>query len=713
MAETHFRTCNLCEAMCGIAIGVQGGRIVSIRGDEDDPFSRGHVCPKAVALQDVHEDPDRLRRPLRRRGRDWEEIGWEEALDEAAARLAEIQKEHGRESVAVYQGNPTVHNHGSAIFGQVLLRSLGTRNRYSATSVDQLPQMLAALWMFGHQLLLPVPDVDRTRYFLVLGANPLASNGSLMTAPGIERRLKDLKARGGRLVVVDPRRTETAALADVHVPIRPGSDALFLLALLHVIFAEGLARPGALGAFTDGLDEVRAQVAAFPPEAVERPTGVPAAVVRDLARDFASAEAAAAYGRVGVSMQEFGGIASWLLNVLNVVTGNLDRPGGAMFTRPAVDLVAFAARVGQRGHFDKGRSRVRGLPEFGGEYPVAVLAEEIETPGQGRIRALVTSAGNPVLSTPNGRRLDGALASLEYMVSIDPYLNETTRHAHLILPPTTALEHDHYDVVFHTLAVRNTAKHSPALFAPGPDARHDWQIMLGLARRLDARKGRPGWRSRATYALLGRLGPSGLVDLMMRSGPYGSWRRPFGGISLRRLRRAPHGVDLGPLEPCLPARLYTRERRIRLAPERFVRDLDRLRAAAAPAEGALQLIGRRDLRSNNSWMHNSLRLVKGRDRCTLMMHPDDAGRRGLSDGQRVSVSSRVGSVEAAVRVTPDVMPGVVCLPHGWGHDREGTRLGVARAHAGVSFNDLSDEQCVDALCGTARFSGTPVEVRSS
>jgi anaerobic selenocysteine-containing dehydrogenase len=712
-ALTHFRTCNLCEAMCGIAIAVEGGRILSIRGDEDDPFSRGHICPKAVALQDLHEDPDRLRRPLRRRGTDWEEISWDAALDEAAERLAAIQEAHGRESVAVYQGNPTVHNHGSAIFGQALLRSLGTRSRYSATSVDQLPQMLAALSMFGHQLLLPVPDVDRTRYFLVLGANPLASNGSLMTAPGIERRLKDLKARGGRLVVVDPRRTETAAIADLHVPIRPGTDALLVLALLHVLFAEGLVRPGALAEFTDGIDEVRALVAPFTPESVEGATGVSAGVARRIARDFAACEAAVAYGRVGVSMQEFGGLASWLLNVLNVVTGNLDRPGGAMFTRPAVDLVAFSARVGQRGHFDKGRSRVRGLPEFGGEYPVAALAEEMETPGAGQIRALVTSAGNPVLSTPNGRRLDRALAGLEYMVSIDPYLNETTRHAHLILPPTTALEHDHYDVVFHTLAVRNTAKHSPALFAPAPDARHDWQIMLGLARRLDARKGRLGWRARATYAVLGRLGPTGLVDVLMRSGPYGSWRSPLRGLSLRRLRRAPHGVDLGGLEPCLPGRLYTRDRRIRLAPDRFVRDLERLRASAVAADDGLRLIGRRDLRSNNSWMHNSLRLVKGRDRCTLLMHPDDAGRRGLLDGQRVRVSSRVGSVEAAVQLTPDVMPGVVCLPHGWGHDREGARLGVARAHAGVSFNDLSDDQCVDALCGTARFSGTPVEVRAS
>jgi anaerobic selenocysteine-containing dehydrogenase len=707
--RVHFRTCNLCEAMCGIAVRLEHERIVSIRGDEDDPFSRGHVCPKAVALQDVHADPDRLRRPLRRVGGEWREVGWDEALAESAQRLAAIQRQHGRESVAVYQGNPTVHNHGSMLYGQLFLRGLGTRNRYSATSVDQLPQMLASLLMFGHQLLLPVPDLDRTRHFLVFGANPLASNGSLMTAPGIERRLRELKSRGGRLVVIDPRRSETAALADLHVPVRPGTDALLLLALLQVLFDERLARLGRLEPFVDGVADLARLAAPFTPGAVEAATGVPAATTRALARDFAAAEPAVAYGRVGVSTQEFGSLASWLIVVLNVVTGNLDRPGGAMFTRPAIDVVALAARGGQRGHFDKGRSRVRGLPEFGGEYPAATLAEEIETEGADRIRALVTSAGNPVLSTPNGGRLERALPLLDFMVSIDFYLNETTRHAHLILPPTAALEHDHYDLVFHLLAVRNTAKYSPALFEPEPGARHDWQIFLELSERVLRAKGRLGWKSRALHAALRRLGPGGLLDLMLRAGEHGL-RRGLRGLSLRRLRRAVHGVDLGPLEPCLPGRLYTPDRRVALAPEPFVRDLERLRPRLTPAENGLLLIGRRELRSNNSWMHNSERLVKGRDRCTLLVHPEDARRRGVADGQRVRVRSRVGAVEVPVQLTTDVMPGVVCLPHGWGHHREGTRLAVAAAHAGASFNDLADDQAVDALSGTARFSGTPVEV---
>jgi anaerobic selenocysteine-containing dehydrogenase len=707
--STHFRTCNLCEAMCGLAIEVADGRVTSIRGDADDPFSRGHICPKAVALQDVHEDPDRLRRPLRRRGRSWEEIGWDEALDEAAGRLAAIQRAHGANAVAVYQGNPTVHNYGSVLFAQLLLKTLGTRSRYSATSVDQLPHQLAALLMFGHQLLLPVPDVDRTHFMLMLGANPVASNGSLMTAPGIERRLKELRARGGRLVVVDPRRTETAALADRHLPIRPGMDAWLLLALLHTLFAEGLARPGRLAAFSDGVEALGEASRPYSPERAEPATGIPALEIRRLAREFAAAPTAVAYGRVGVSTQSFGGLCAWLVNALNVVSGNLDRPGGALFTRPAADLVTLAARIGQRGHFDKGRSRVRGLPEFGGEWPLATLAEEIETSGDGQVRALVTSAGNPVLSAPNGARLERALERLEHMVSIDIYLNETTRHAQLVLPPSSALEHDHYDLALHLLGVRNTAKYSPTLFEPAASTRHDWQILLELSRRLARAKGRHGLASRLAHAVLGRLGPHGVVDLLLRFGPYGG-RLGLGGMSLRRLREAPHGVDLGPLEPCLPARLYTPGRRIALAPARFVADLARLEAAALEPNGLL-LIGRRDLRSNNSWMHNSERLVKGRERCTLLMHPQDAGARGLADGQRARIASRAGAVEVPVELCDAMRPGVVSLPHGWGHGRAGVRLRVARERPGASLNDLTDEQELDALSGTARLNGVPVEVR--
>ncbi len=709
--RTHFRTCNLCEAMCGIAIEHDdNGRILSIKGDADDPFSQGHICPKAVALQDVYHDPDRLKRPLRRTATGWEEIGWEEAYDEVVANLRRVQAAHGRDAVGVYLGNPNVHNMGSILYAPNFIRALGTRNRFSATSVDQLPHHYAAFFMFGHQLLLPVPDVDRTDFFLMLGANPLVSNGSLMTAGGIERRLKALQARGGRLVVVDPRRTETAVLADTHLAIRPGSDAALLLALIHTVVAEDMVKPGRLADVTDGLGDLPALVAPFTPERVAATTGIPAATIRQLARDFATAERAVCYGRIGTSTQAFGGTTTWLINVLNLITGNLDEPGGAMFTLPAFDAVGMTTAFGAIGRYGRWQSRVRGLPEFGGELPVAALAEEILTPGDGQIRAMVTVAGNPVLSTPNGRQLDAAFARLEYMVAIDIYLNETTRHAHIILPPTTGLETDHYEVVFHVLAVRNTAKYSPALFPPGPDARHDWEILRDLRVRLEATGGK---LRRGKGDVFHRLAPARVVDLGLRYGPYGGWGRNLGkqALSLRKLKRAPHGVDLGPLRPVLLQRLPAS--RIKLMPHLFVADLARVERELLNGRGpadALQLIGRRQLRSNNSWMHNSERLVRGKDRCTLLMHPSDAAVRGLTDGQPVVVASRVGRVALPLELDEGMRPGVVSMPHGWGHGRDGTQLAVANAHPGVSINDLTDELAIDPVTGNAAFCGIAVAV---
>jgi anaerobic selenocysteine-containing dehydrogenase len=703
---THYRACNLCEAICGLAIEVVGDEIRAIRGDREDPFSRGHICPKAVALQDVHTDPDRLRHPLRRvGGGTWERLGWDEALDEVGDRLRAVQKTSGNDAVALYVGNPSVHNWGSLLFGPPLSRALRTRNRFSATSVDQLPHHVAATLMFGHRLLLPIPDVDRTQFLLILGANPVVSNGSMMTAPGFKQRLEKLKRRGGHLVVVDPRRTETAEIADRHLYIRPGSDALLLLALLQVIFSEGLEEPGSTAEFCDSIEKVRELASGVLPENVAAATGIDPEAIRDLARDFAAAPAAVCYGRLGVSTQAFGGLCQWLVNVLNIVTGNLDRAGGAMFTRPAVDLVANTG-PGRLGTY---ASRVRGLPAYGGELPVVALAEEILTEGEGQIRALLTVAGNPVLSTPNGVQLDRALESLDFMVAVDFYLNETTRHANIILPPTSALEHDHYDLVFNLLAVRNVARYSPPLFDPVPDARHDWQILAELHRRLD--DGPP--LTRFQRWLNAKIGPRRILDLGLRRGSWGSGLRPFRkGLSLATLEKAVHGVDLGPLEPCLPARLRTPTRRIELAPAPFVEDVRRLLVTVDehPTDQSLLLIGRRHLRSNNSWMHNSLRLVRGKDRCTLLMHPDDAVRFGVAGEEKVSVVSRAGRLEVPLELSDEVMPGVVSLPHGWGHHRQGIELSVAREHAGVSINDLTDESAVDDFCGTAVLSGVPVRV---
>jgi anaerobic selenocysteine-containing dehydrogenase len=565
------------------------------------------------------------------------------------------------------------------------LRGLRTRNRFSATSVDQLPHHRAAVEMFGHPMLIPIPDVDRTKYFLVMGANPLVSNGSIMTAPDMRGRLTAIRARGGRVVVLDPRRTETALAADEHHFIRPGADALFLLAMIDAIFEAGGAGLRRLTPFTDGLEELRAAARAFPADRVAERTGIAADTIRRIASEFAAAQSAVAYGRIGLSTQPFGGLCQWLVNALNAITGNLDEPGGMMWTKPAYDLLQQAVRGAA--HAGRWHSRVRSLPEFDGEFPVATMADEMLMPGPGQIRALVTVAGNPVLSTPNGAKLDRALAQLAFMVSIDPAVNETTRHADVILPPAVGLEVDHYDVIFHHFGVRNTARYNEAVFAIEPEQRYDWQIFEALRERLT---GKPGKR------------PGERLDLGLRHGPYRT--------SIEELRAHPHGIDFGPLEPCLPDRLLSADGRISLAPAVYLGDLARLDAEAAPA-AELVLIGRRQVRSNNSWMHNAPRLMRGADRCTLMLHPADAQARGISHGDTVEVRSRVGAVTVPAEITDALMPGVVSLPHGFGHARSGTVQSVASAAPGASFNDLADELRLDELTGNAALSGVPVEVR--
>jgi anaerobic selenocysteine-containing dehydrogenase len=714
----HYRSCNLCEAICGIEITVEDQQRLTIRGDKDDPFSRGYICPKAVALQDFHFDSDRLRHPVRRTPTGWQRIDWDQAFDEVANNLKRIHAQYGRNSTATYLGNPNVHNYGAMLFAPGFLRSLHTRNRFSATSVDQLAHHVAAYLMFGHQLLLPVPDLDRTNFFLMFGANPAVSNGSMMTAPGFSIRLQALRQRGGKVILVDPRRNETARLADRHLFIRPGTDVFLLLALLQVVFAEGRTRMDHLATFTDGVETVAKVVAEFSPERVESVTGIDADDIRSLAREFAAAESAACFGRIGVSTQEFGGACQWLINVLNIVTGNFDRQGGAMFPLPAFDPVTAPEAIAPRGSYGRWHSRVRKLPEFAGELPVVALAEEILTPGEGQVKALVTLAGNPVLSTPNGRELDRALESLEFMVAIDPYINETTRHAHIILPPTSPLERGHYDLAFHLLAIRNTTKFSPPLFERERDALHDWEILVELQSRIE-RNGNYQFDVIKRKFIRTFVGPERLLDLGLRFGPYGARFNPFSkGLTLKKVKASVHGIDLGPLRPCLPGRLRTDNRLINLAPDVFVQDIERAKkrlASNIESNGQLLLIGRRQLRSNNSWLHNSQRLVKGnplKPQCTILMHPTDAADRKLKQGQKALVKSRVGTIVLPVELSNDIMRGVVSIPHGWGHDREGNRLAVAQQHAGASINDLTDSLNVDAICGTAAFNGTPVTVEN-
>ncbi len=700
---TRLGVCNLCEAICGIELTLTDGAVTGIRGNEADPLSRGYICPKGVSMADVYADPDRLRRPLRRIGEGeeatWEELGWDEAYDLVAERLAATVTEHGPNAVGMYVGNPNVHSLGFLTHGVPFMKTLRTRNKFSATSVDQLPHQFVSWQLYGHQLRLPVPDLDRTDFFLVLGANPMASNGSLMTAPDFPQRVRDLKARGGRLVVLDPRRTETAKVATEHHFVRPGSDAAVLLAMLHVLFEEDLTTPPP---YVDHVDEVGRLVAAYTPERAEQASGIPAQTIRQLTRDFAAAGSAAAYGRMGVSTQGFGSVSQWAIQLLNLLTGNFDRVGGVLLPEPAIDAVD-RGLVGP-GHHAVWRSRVREAPEFGGELPAAVMREEIETPGEGQIRAMVTVAGNPVLSTPGGSDLGRALDGLDFMVSVDIYLNETTRHADVILPPTSALERDHYDLIFHGFAIRNTARFTPAVFARPNDARHDWEIFSALAERLTARLG-AGLKDRLATRARFAASPTTMVAALLGLG---------GRTSMRQLRKHPEGVDLGPLRPTMPDRLQTKDKRIDLTPELLVADLARvaqsLDAVHPLAPGELVLIGRRHKQDCNSWLHNTERLTRGKPRHQLLMHPEDLADRGIEDGATVRVSSRVGTVDVEVSSVDDVMPGVVSLPHGYGHQVAGTRLRHATTVAGVSINDLTDPDLLD-VSGNAALNGVPVTVQ--
>lgn len=752
--QTHYRTCNICEAMCGVAIEHDGTQVISIKGDRDDPLSKGHICPKALALKDFHEDPERLRRPIIRGPNGWEEISWNKAYDLVATRLKAAQTAYGKNAIGAYSGNPNVHHHGNMLFNPGFLKSLRTRNRFSATSNDQLPHMRASLEMFGHQLLFPVPDIDHCDLFILVGSNPAASNGSMMTAPDMVGRMKAISKRGGEVILIDPRRTESARAADQHLFIRPASDAFLFLGMLHTLFDEGLIETGRLSNNIDGLETLQALVAAYPASRASELTGIETEVIKGLARKLASTPRACIFGRMGTSTQEFGSLATWLIYVLNTVTNHLDERGGLMFTKPAADLVELGAMSGAKGSVGRYHSE-NGLPEFGGELPASTMAEQIEQPGPMQIKAMVVIAGNPILSSPNSERLQKAFESLDFMVSIDSYLNETSSLADIILPPTSQLEQSHYDIAFNMLAVRNVAKFSPALFEPAKDAQHDWQIMLELSKRMHDGSLQQRLSNELNYQALSRLGPDGMLDIILRLGPYGTQlpgteqlgafmleslqgfikpnnalRKllnlgPYGaanrglskGLCVSSLKNYPHGVDLGSLQSQLPERLYTRNKRIKLVPASCEPELERLaeraeQQATLLAPDQLLMIGRRHLRSNNSWLHNSRRFVKGKSRCLALMHPDDAAARKLQDGDELELSSRVGSITIAVKLTSDIMPGVISVPHGWGHDLPGSQMRVANSQPGVNVNRLTDDSLVDQMGGTSALNGVPVTVRA-
>ena len=740
MAEQHRRICPFCEATCGLLVTTEGRTVTKVEGDPDDPFSSGYICPKGAALGDFDADPDRITTPLIRENGGFREASWDEAFTLIDNQLANIKEQYGRKAIGAYAGNPSIHNLSLATYIPGLLKALGSPNIFSASTVDQIPKQLAAAAMFGTGLSVPIPDIDRTDYMLIIGANPLVSNGSMMTAPDFVGRLKALKARGGKIVVIDPRFTQTAKLADTHYPIRPGADAYFLFAIVHTLYAEGLVKPGALAEHCNGLDDIEALAQDFSPEVVANRCGIDAETIRQLARDIAAAPSATVYGRIGTCTQAFGTLASWLPDVIHILTGNMDREGGVMFTKPAhgpgnckgEDGVGHGLRTGRR------QSRVRGRDELFGEFPVACMAEEIDTPGEEQIRALITIAGNPVLSTPNSERLDKAMAGLDFMVSVDVYLNETTRHAHVILPGVSPLEGSHYDLAFSQLAVHNFARFSEAMF-PVPEGQLDeWEVLLRLMG-IVAGMGPNGDVSfldtmvittliqretalpnslvhgRETEEILAglapRVGPDRVLDFMLRTGPYGEG---FGanpdGLSLDKVIASRTGIDLGPLAPRIPEMLRTPSGKIEVAPPAIVNDVARLRASLQESSNGLVLIGRRHVRSNNSWLHNIPMLVKGKDRCTLVMHPVDAAAHGLEPGTQAKVRSRVGEVTVPVEISDAIMQGVVSMPHGWGHDLHGVQQDVAEAHAGVNSNVLTDESLMDEPSGNAVLCGIPVEV---
>jgi anaerobic selenocysteine-containing dehydrogenase len=743
METVHYRTCPFCEATCGLEVTMRGDDVVSVRGDADDVFSRGFLCPKSQGLKQLHEDPDRLTTPLVRRDGELVEASWDEAFEAVAEGLGRVLGEGGRDAVAVYLGNPAAHSLGPTLYGTPFVKALGTKNIYSASTVDQMPKQISSGLMFGGGLSVPIPDVDRTDHLLILGANPLVSNGSLLTAPDMRGRIRAIRERGGKVVVIDPRRSRTAREASEHHFIRPATDAHLLFALVNVLIAEDLAAPGALAEHANGAELIAGLAEPFTPEAVAPVCGIDAEQIRVMARELAGAARAAVYARIGTTTQRFGTLASWLVDVLNYLTGNLDREGGAMFALAALGQrnSAGTGPVGKGVRVGRWASRVSGRPEVLGELPVVGLAEEISTPGEGQVRALVTIAGNPLVSTPDSGALEAAVETLDFMVSVDIYVNETTRHADVILPAPEPLAKAHYDAALYQLAVRSVANYSEPIIEAPEGQPQEWEIILRLAAiaagqgagadieawddlvvqtligREVALPGSPieGRSAEEITAALGdRRGPERLLDLMVRVGPFGDG---FGaepeGLTMSKLEQSPHGIDMGAMRPRLPEVLRTPSGKIELAPEEIVADIPRLEAElGSHVNGQMVLIGRRQLRSNNSWMHNLPALVKGKDRCTIQVHPADAERLGLAEGGAARVSSSSGELVVPVEITDEIMPGVVSIPHGWGHDAPGNRMAVAAEHAGVNSNLLAPVE-IDVPSGNAVLNGIPVEVTAA
>ncbi len=718
-SQVQFRTCHLCETMCGIAVEYQGDEILSIKGDPDNVLSKGNICAKAVGLQDIHTDPDRLKKPIKKVDGEWQEISWNDAFEEVAEQLAKIQIEHGNNAVAMYHGRSVAHNIGSLLMVHPLRQLFKTNNVYTGSTVDQQPHNFTWYFMFGHQFLATIPNLDRTDYYLMLGTNPKVSNGAQMaTGANTYKKLNKIRERGGKVVLIDPRRTESAEYCTEHHFIKPATDALFLIGIIKTIFARGLATPGRLEAHIKNWHKLEPALEEFELPQIAEITGIDATEIERIAVELASADSAICYGRTGLSMQTFGGLCNWLMMVINVITGNMDEPGGMMFALPAIDVLEGVE--GAQGSYDTFRSRVQGRKEFAQELPVSILAEEIMTPGEGKIRGFIATAGNGALTMPNGKLFEEAMDQLDFMVAIDPYLNETTRHADIILPPVGPFEKSHYDLFYHTYDTINWATYHPPLFKPERPGYTDFEIVGEMLRRFSVKRATTPLKKFKAWSF-GKLSKlisvEFILDMGLRFGPYGAKLNPFkDGLSLKKLKANPHGVFLGEPKQCFPERLFTKDKKIDLVPEIFLSDLPRLKerwldgnSGYDESEYDLIIISRLTQRTLG-WMHHSERLVKGKPTCTLLVHPDDAQQRGVEDGDIVAITSAAGSIEAPVVISDSVMPGVVCLPHAWGHNRPGTRQRVANAHPGASLNDITNEKVMDELTGNAVVHGVPVNI---
>ncbi len=689
MSKIHARTCHICEANCGLLVEVEGREILSIKGNPDHVLSRGHICPKATAIADLQDDPDRLHKPVKKVNGQWQEIGWEQAFSEIAAKFVALKGQGAKP--AMYAGNPGAHDYALSTQVGQLRRAMGLKNIYSASTLDQIPHHVVQYHMYGHVSLAAVPDIDRCQYLMIIGGNPVASNGSIWTVPDFKKRVKAMQARDGKLIVVDPRRTETAKIADAHHFVKPGTDTALIIGILKSIFDGGLVDTSRVDELLDdSWGAIEPAIADFDMDQLAAHCGISVATMQEMAEQLAADQPAALYGRMGVSVCEFGTLNQWLIQIINIASGNLDRVGGTMVPQPALDTINLVGRGSVRTI-----ETVRGtMPSVMGELPTITFADEMLRDDEQRIRSLFVLTGNPVLSAPDGAKLDRALDRLDLMVSFDMYVTATSRHADYILPPCGPLEKDHYPFFFGPLAIRNYASYSPAIFDMPDGEKSDWEIVAELSLAILAQDGQdiPNIRE-----------PRDVLDNMLQSSPA--------GLTLAEVEAAPNGIDLGPLQPCMAERLRTENGMIQCAHPDFLVELQRFSASLETEQpDVLRLIGRRHVRQNNSWLHNSKRLLKGPDRCTLMIHPDDAMARGLTDGGMATVTSRVNSVDIPVEVSDDVMPGVVSIPHGFGHGREGVGLSVAREKPGVSINDLTDPASYDRLSGNAVLNATPVTV---